>query len=190
MREYGEAQRQMAIEIADRYGGDITPRVLEDIRAALGAPNLPRQTVTRWKRNFRPSLVPNLIEKLVGHTPSAFPTGTPDVPDPLTPANITAKTHEALDDMFESAARLYLNHARQEAVVKATDGTKAMTAAAIAVDKMRLLRGLPTVIVEALPVLRRLGELFEADGVEASEVFGAMLQQYEAERATIGAANE
>lgn len=56
-----------------------------------------------------------------------------------------------LADLFENAARTYLQHAVQADIVDAVSGNASMTAAAIAVDKMQLLRGLPTEIIGMLP---------------------------------------
>jgi transposase-like protein len=47
----------------------------------------------------------------------------------------------ALGDICERLARIYLTQAQNPEVVKATSGPAAMTSAAIAIDKMRLLRG-------------------------------------------------
>ena len=56
-----------------------------------------------------------------------------------------------LADTFENIALRYLEHAGQEAAIVETKGKDAVMTAAIAVDKMRLLRNLPTEIVGVIP---------------------------------------
>ena len=55
-----------------------------------------------------------------------------------------------LSDLFESAARKYLAHASDDEVVRQTRGRDAVFSAAIATDKMQLLRNLPTSITETV----------------------------------------
>jgi hypothetical protein len=52
--------------------------------------------------------------------------------------------------LFESAARKYLAHASKDDVVDQTRGRDAVFSAAIATDKMQLLRNLPTSINETI----------------------------------------
>ena len=62
---------------------------------------------------------------------------------------VSEKCHqkkEALSGLFEQACRVYLQHAVAKATVGKTSGKDAMTAAAIAVDKMQLLDGKPPTI--------------------------------------------
>jgi transposase-like protein len=53
---------------------------------------------------------------------------------------------EALDSILERCARLYLDRAQESTAIAESKGKDAMTAAAIAIDKMRLLREQPTMI--------------------------------------------
>lgn len=90
------------------------------------------------------------------------------------PNELVNEKKEELADLFESAARTYLKHAVDPDVVGEVPGQSAMTAAAIAVDKMQLLRGLPTEIVGMLPdVLAALKAL----GQEPSDVFNRIIQR-------------
>lgn len=65
-----------------------------------------------------------------------------------------------LSDLFEAAARLYLGRAVEENAIQESTGKEAMTAAAIATDKMRLLRDQATSIQQRQPGLSP-NELFE-----------------------------
>lgn len=149
-KAYTEAQRAMAIEILNRHGGELNKRAIAEIRKILGQPDLPKVTIWRW------------LQRDV----TAQKNATPEA---------KAAAAKALDVIFEETARKYLEHANKPEVVADASASQAMTAAAIAVDKMRLLRNLPTAIVHILPAL--LDEI-DRHGMKASEVFGAMLEQF------------
>jgi hypothetical protein len=79
-----------------------------------------------------------------------------------------------LADLFEEAARVYLEHGTRDAVVEDTSGKDALMAAAIAVDKMRLLRGLPTEIVQLIPdVVKAIQDL----GQSPADVFEGIIRR-------------
>jgi transposase-like protein len=59
---------------------------------------------------------------------------------------IVVEKKQELSELFERIARLYIRRAEAPAAVAATSGPQAVTAAAIATDKMRLLRNEPTSI--------------------------------------------
>lgn len=146
---YTEVQKAMAIEIIARHGGQITTAALHEVRAILDTPDLPKATVWRWLRKDATD------KKAV--SPEA-----------------RQAAEEKLDAIFETVARTYANHALKPSVVGQATASQAMTAAAIAVDKMRLLRNLPTEIVAVLP---NLLDAIDRKGLKASEVFGAMLEE-------------
>jgi hypothetical protein len=90
------------------------------------------------------------------------------------PAKLVTVKKEDLADVFERVAYTYLKHAESEDVVDEVSGNAAVTTAATAVDKMRLLRGLPTEILGLLPdVLEALRVL----GQEPSDVFNRIIQR-------------
>lgn len=60
--------------------------------------------------------------------------------------DLVAEKKEELSDIFEGVARKYLTHALRPEVIESAGAKEAVTAAAIAVDKMRLLREQPTSI--------------------------------------------
>lgn len=96
------------------------------------------------------------------------------------PDRMVMDKKEDLADLFEQAARLYVGHAMTKDVVEETRGKDALIAAATAVDKMRLLRDLPTEIVAVLPVIVQAVELMKAHGHEPSQVFERIIQRYAA----------
>lgn len=156
---YTEAQKAIAVEIVDRFNGEVSAVALAEVRVALQVSNLPKATVWRWLQSRE--------------------TGK----KALTP-EAKAKAAQALDRVFEETARAYLTHALKEEVIAKTSGQAAVIAAATAVDKMRLLRNMPTEIVEIMPMLLLQ---IEANGLNARLVFQAMLDQLqEARSASLG----
>ena len=78
-----------------------------------------------------------------------------------------------LDQKFELAANVFVEQAINEvATMKSRD---AMVAAGIAVEKMQLLRGLPTEIVASASILIRIGEKAAAEGISLRQVLEAVL---------------
>lgn len=90
------------------------------------------------------------------------------------PTELRNEKKEELADLFEDVARKYIAHAAKSDVIEGVAGNTAVIAAATAVDKMRLLRGLPTEIVQLIPdviaALRMLNQ-------EPSDVFNAIIQR-------------
>lgn len=67
------------------------------------------------------------------------------------PAKLRIEKREDLADRFEDIAYVMLDHAGGADVIEEMKGKDAVMSAAIATDKMRLLRGLPTEIVSIMP---------------------------------------
>jgi hypothetical protein len=147
---YSDIERLTAMEIAQRAGGSITAEVMAEIRAAIGKP-VSSRAVRFWlseENNF-------IVKK------------------DASPA-IQAKVNDTLDHLFEQVAEAMLQRALQPDVIAATKGRDAVMAAAIAYDKMRLARGLPTDIIAVLPsVIEALHQL----GLQPSDVFNAILAE-------------
>jgi benzoyl-CoA reductase/2-hydroxyglutaryl-CoA dehydratase subunit BcrC/BadD/HgdB len=153
---YDVTEKALATEIVRRSGGEITAEVMEDIRAALNRPALTAQSVRNWLKQ-KPSQT-NFADKKTN----------------LSPADVQQHVEETLDNTFERIARQYLAHASEDEVIDATKGKDAVIAAATAVDKMRLLRGLPTEIVQMMPdVLAAIEKL----GQKPHDVFQRIIQQ-------------
>jgi len=158
-RQYSAHDKATAIKIIERFDGEITREALEMIREALAAPTLNKSTVYRWVQAAR--LQP-VASELQPEKKRAVDEAALDV---------------ALDEMFEETARKYLRHALKDDVVASTKSRDAVMNAAVAVDKMRLLRNLPTEVILVLPDL--VGAIQDA-GLSAGDVFNALLQEIRA----------
>jgi len=146
---YSEAQQALAVEIVSRYDGQVTSECLAEVRQMLGVMSLPKVTVWRWFQN-------NVTDKK-SVTPEA-----------------RQQAAKRLDEMFESLARHALEAADSGDKFEKMNAQQLAMTAAIAVDKMRLLRDLPTEIVAVLPALMTA---FERKGLNASDVFQSMLNK-------------
>lgn len=150
---YTPLQKALALEMVARYGGGITGECLAAIREALQRPDLNKSSLWRWLQATPPAAVQPVAESV----------------QPIKKA-----AAEALDAFFERTAHAYLQHANLPEVIAETKGPQAVTAAAIAVDKMRLLRDLPTEIVTLLPgVLRALDQL----QIRPADVFQSIIEE-------------
>lgn len=78
-----------------------------------------------------------------------------------------------LADTFEGIAQKYLSRAAEDKAVAETKGKDAVMTAAIAVDKMRLLRNLPTEIVGVIP---DMAAAIEKSGETLDEVMPIMVE--------------
>lgn len=102
------------------------------------------------------------------------------------PDDIVQQEKKDLADLFENAARIYLTHGTDPEVVAEVSGQASMTAAAIAVDKMQLLRGMPTEIISMIPdVVKAL----KAAGYEPAQVFNDLIAEAHREQAELSAAD-
>lgn len=153
---YTIEEKATAIAIVQRFGG-MTQEALESINDALGR-KVSTYTVHSWLSKTK--------------TETKKPKNQNQKKETAPTAEMIHEADLALDDVFEGVARKYLTHASKDSVVLDTKGKDAVIAAATAVDKMRLLRGLPTEIVQVLPILV---SALENAGLSAAEVFNAML---------------
>lgn len=157
---YSESDKALACEMVDRFDGEITKDCLAAIRKALAAPKLHKTTVWRW------------------YQARAVATGLQ--PEKSAQQAAAAKADRALDDYFEETAHAYLQHANKEDVIAKVSGPQAVTAAAISVDKMRLLRNMPTEIIDLWPgFMKALEDL----NLSAADVFNAIIAQARAVKA-------
>lgn len=140
---YDATEKAIAVEIVRRHGG-LTAEALAEVQCALGK-KVGKTTVHSWFKKSGNSEF-GTVQK----------NGTRSEQDELD--ELAALT---LDRMFEKIAQRYLVNAYKASKVEDMDGKALVTAAAIAVDKMRLLRDLPTEIVTVLPdflqALRSIG---------------------------------
>ncbi len=87
---------------------------------------------------------------------------------------------EELADIYEDVTRLYLDRARDKSAIENTSGNAAILAAATATDKMRLLRGLPTEIVQ---VTAKIMQAAEEAGYNPSDLLNDLHQELIAAKA-------
>lgn len=157
MPRYSAAQKAIACEIVARFEGEISQDAMETIRDALDAPTLNTSTVYRWTQ----------MQPIANELQSVKKTAAD-------------KAALALDDYFERVARQLLDHASRPDVVEAMKGREAILSAAIAVDKMQLLRKLPTEIIQLLPGLQ---EALATLGMNPADMINAIIAEAAARRA-------
>jgi hypothetical protein len=90
------------------------------------------------------------------------------------PSEIVTEKKADLAVVFEDIAYKMLAHAGNPDVIDSMSGKDAVIAAATATDKMRLLRGLPTEIVQIIP---DLVAAIESMGQSPADVFNRIIQR-------------
>lgn len=143
---YTAQQKEEAIAIVRRYG-EISQQALDSIWEILGiTPS--KSTVHGWVKSLGIELgsenrtEPNQKNEL-------------SIKRPVTIEGVDAADERLeLDQLFKDVARKYLAHAVKDDVVSDLKGQQAVTAAAIATDKILKLReydNLPSELLKALP---------------------------------------
>lgn len=160
---YSDQQKYVACELVKRNKGAIDDGLMAIIRETLDAPKLSRTNVWRWWRHY---------EQM----------------QPETATDATAKNagmnDTELDELFERAARKFVNHALRDELLIWTSSKDAIIAAGVAVDKMRLLRDLPTEIIGAAPVLTELAEFLKEHNLDMSAAVRQFLDAMKAKAET------
>lgn len=82
-----------------------------------------------------------------------------------------------LADKLEAVANRYADHLLEDATVLKTGAKDAAITVGTAIDKMRLLRGLPTEIIQVIPPLV---QAIQDAGLQPADVFNAMLAELHA----------
>lgn len=90
------------------------------------------------------------------------------------PDQMVTEKKEDMADLFEIAAFKYLKFASSDDVIESASARDAMMNAAVATDKMRLLRGLPTEIVELVPGVI---EALKKQNLDPVEIFQRMIDR-------------
>jgi hypothetical protein len=164
---YSAEQKAAAVEVIRRYGG-LTAEAITVARELLGAPTLSISTLHGWlKAPVKPV-----------KTPAAPRIETEAKKESETEARIQAvkvSVNDALDKLFEATARNYLMRANDPQAIADTKGKDAVIAAATALDKLRLLQGLPTEIIAVIP---GLVETIRRKGYDPTEAMKTMLTQF------------
>ena len=164
---YSAEQKAMAIAIIKRHGG-MTNQAVALVREALSAPGLSKSTLHGWlPSDFEPNRT-SRTEPVEPNRTAKKETGAVVTPE------VQALAEVALDDLFENVARTYIQHSLKDDVLKEVKGKEAVIAAATAVDKMRLLRDLPTEIVTIIPELMHA---LNAAGLRPYDTIRQMIQK-------------
>jgi hypothetical protein len=153
VRKYTQEEKAVAVEIVDRHG-ELNKAALDDARAALDAPTLAKSTLHSWLEPKAGKPVP---------ANQAQYQSRPTVED-------RDQASVALSDAFEALAFRLVEKASQDSVIADMKGKDMVIAAGVAVDKMRLLRGLPTEIVEVLPRIKVFFERVRVAGHDPVQV--------------------
>ena len=120
--------------------------------------NVPRSTIQQWQSGLVSDEVPKIRQE---------------------------KKAE-LSDLFENVARTYLENSVDPLTVMKTGGQQSVTAAGIAIDKMLLLRGQPTSIVQTQQsqvehIIKITRKLAETNGVTVEQTLTAVMDLIEPE---------
>lgn len=126
---YSESERMLAVEIVRRNDGRIDTSTLSQIQAAVGKP-VTAPSIRGWIKKEK-------------NTPKSLREEKKEILSEPVEYVIRRK----LDEKLEDAAHKFVDRATSEGVVDSMGGREAMTAAGIAIDKMQLLRGMPTEII-------------------------------------------
>lgn len=133
MTNYTDKFKAGAVALLEAQGYPTNPNALEKVHQHLNRKPAKR-TLMRWFHGEN---------------------GAPD-------DKLVRQSKKEIADVFEDVAYKYLARAGEQDAVDETKGKDAVMTAAIAVDKMRLLRGLPTEIVVLVPgfieAIKKLGQ--------------------------------
>lgn len=146
---YTAEQKAMALAIYERHG-ELSSLALAEIREALELRKLGKTTVHRW---VKAGTVPKSSKQTEQNGTDSKVEPKKKTPDRTPTREMIDTAHTELHKIYEELARKLLAHASQDDKIAELDSKQAITAAAIATDKMRLLNNLPTVIVGILPSL-------------------------------------
>lgn len=169
---YSDMQKAMALEIVARNKGVLDAFAMQSIRETLGVPDLKDQNVRYWMKTQK---------VLTTQKTESKPGATDKASEPLSVREAVA---QKLDEKLEAAAHLFVDHAVKPDTLEKLGGQQAMTSAAIAIDKMRLLRDLPTEIIGAAPELTELANFFREEGIEMSSAIRKWRERLQAKKAS------
>lgn len=177
---YTDEQKALALELVARNAGVLDVVTMDAIRAALETPSLPDQTVRLWMRSYqalqsRSESRVKLTEKKVVDSASAITVFNDTAFRDEDRQAVQSEASTKLDAMFERAARMMVAKATEPEKINDMNGQQLMTAAGIAVDKMRLLRDLPTEIIQMSPILIQINQYAVLLNLSTSELLTKLL---------------
>ncbi len=162
---YSDIQKATACTLVKQAGGVIDEVLIATIRETLDEPKLPKMTIWRWWKHYQALSV------------------TPDDVTVKNNWNVIDVTSIKLDDKLERAAHKFIDHAVKDDLMLWTNSKDAITAAAIAIDKMRLLRDLPTEIVGAAGILTDIAAFLRSQNLDFTEAQQQFLDMLKAKQA-------
>ena len=177
---YTDEQKALALELVARNDGVLDVVTMDAIRAALETPSLPDQTVRLWMRSYqalqsRSESRVKLTEKKVVDSASAITVFNDTAFRDEDRQAVQGEVSTKLDAMFERAARMMVAKATEPEKINDMNGQQLMTAAGIAVDKMRLLRDMPTEIIQMSPILIQINQYAVLLNLSTSELLTKLL---------------
>jgi len=177
---YTDEQKALALELVARNAGVLDVVTMDAIRAALETPSLPDQTVRLWMRSYqalqsRSESRVKLTEKKVVDSASAITVFNDTAFRDEDRQAVQGEVSTKLDAMFERAARMMVAKATEPEKINDMNGQQLMTAAGIAVDKMRLLRDMPTEIIQMSPILIQINQYAVLLNLSTSELLTKLL---------------
>lgn len=168
---YTLEEKTIAIAAIQRSGG-LTNQAIHEIRQMLDKPTLSKSTIHGWLKGYQAS---SSVSSASSAESEPNRRTEPNFKKRLLPEpQEVNEAQEALDEMFEGVARTYLEKATEEDRMAKMSGKDFVMAAAIAVDKMRLLRNLPTEIVQVLP---SLVDALKANNIDPAQFFNSTLNR-------------
>ncbi|MBZ0315096.1 MAG: hypothetical protein K8L91_01665 [Anaerolineae bacterium] len=157
---YSVAQKAAAVAIANRHTGKLSSQALAEIRQLRGLKKVAKNTVALWLEEAA-GLPSGNEQNSLKTDPKKKTKSTP-----LTPAIIEAAEGK-LDALLEQITRLAIAKVLRSLTSEEMKGKDAATIMAIAIDKMRLVQGLPTHI---LGTVQEIDELAKAKGMDSGKI--------------------
>lgn len=158
---YTPAERAVGVDVMIRHMGHATKPALKEIKELIGK-DIPGTTVCGWYRKWKEAQAKIDLDAGKGE-------------DSVTIALVDA-AKKPLDEIFESVARRFLEHAAHPDVIQKMNGRDALQGAATAVDRLHMLRDVPPELVNLLPVLTKV---FKLHGDYARQAVEALCMQLE-----------
>jgi hypothetical protein len=166
---YTVEQKMMAVEIIRREGGLIGKHQVKMIQDLLESPTVSQVCIRNWWLKYKDVPPSEVLKQAYGEwvTPQEL------VAKGIDPkaAVLREDASNAVVDLFEKVSKAYLEHALEEEVIKATKGRDAVWAAAVSIDKVRLMREVPKEIISILP---SIVDLIKKKNMNPIEIFQQM----------------
>lgn len=169
---YTDEQKALALSMLERHGG-LSNAGVQAARDLLESPGLSKSTLNKWRRLHAQALLakPGGANKDAAPAPALALARTDAHKVAIEAAQRQRQADAELDNMFMEIARRYAEHATDPDTVAATKGKDAVTAAAIAIDKVLLLRRVSGVPAEILAILPDVLAAIETMGQQPVEFF-------------------